>query len=124
MKVRKYKFLIVEDEALIALLLERNLLKEGQMVCGTAASGRQAIELARREQPEVILMDIRLQGAMDGIAAAQQILEFLPAEIIFITGYLDRDLEARARSLNPAAFLNKPVALGQILAVLAERSIG
>jgi CheY-like chemotaxis protein len=65
------KILIAEDEAVIAIELEKTLAAMGHEVVGTAGSGQQAIEMARRLQPDLILMDIVMPGNVDGIAAAE-----------------------------------------------------
>lgn len=120
--MRKLKLLIVEDETLVAFSLERKLVRLGYEVGEIAVTGEQAIQFAREQNPEAILMDIRLLGEMDGIEAARQIVSFLPAPIIFTTGYSDLDLKARAMALNPVAYLLKPVGAGQINTIL--ESIG
>jgi len=116
--MKQLKILIVEDEALIALQLEFSLVHAGYEVCGIAGQGEHAIQATREKNPDVILMDIRLPGRMDGIEAAQQIGAFSPAVVIFTTGYADLGLKQRAMALNPAAYLTKPVAIHQINAIL------
>ncbi len=116
--MKSVKFLIVEDEAIIAFLLRKNLVQAGHQVCGMAVNGQQAVEIARRESPQVILMDIGLLGDMDGIQAAQEILSFLSASVIFTTGYSEPHLKERANALNPSAYLTKPINMSQINAVL------
>ena len=112
------KILIVEDEILVALHLRRGLIRSGYGVYEPVASGEKAVEAARALSPDVILMDIRLLGAMDGIEAARQIRSFLAATIIFTTGYQDLDLKERAMALEPAAYLIKPVDANQIITIL------
>ena len=65
--------LIVEDEQIVAADLESKLTPMGYSVVGTAASGEEAIRLAGEEKPEIVVMDIQLQGAMKGTEAAEQI---------------------------------------------------
>lgn len=103
------KLLIIEDETLIALHLKIGLQKAGYAVVGPAVSGREAILLTQQENPDILVVDIRLMGDMDGIEAAQQIRDFSAARIIFTTGYQDADLKQRALVLNPLAYLIKPV---------------
>ena len=112
------KFLIVEDEILIALQLERYLVNAGYTVCRIVGNGKDAVETARSECPGVILMDINLQGAMDGIEAARQIGEFSSPSVIFMTGYSDQALKDRALTLHPAAYLYKPVDMRLLLTVI------
>jgi YesN/AraC family two-component response regulator len=71
------KILIVEDESIIVKSLENRLLKAGYDVIGNAASGKEAIEMARQLNPDLILMDIKLDGEMTGIEAASEINKFL-----------------------------------------------
>lgn len=105
----KIKVLIAEDEALIALIAQKRLSKTGYEVCGLVTSGEEAIEHAKTENPDVVLMDIRLAGEMDGVEAARQIGLFSKAMIIFTTGYSDASIKSRAKELNPAGYLIKPV---------------
>ncbi len=69
----KERILIVEDEGIVAADLESTLQKLGYTVVGTAATGEQAVEKAEKTAPDLVLMDIRLKGEMDGIDAAEQI---------------------------------------------------
>jgi CheY-like chemotaxis protein len=113
------KILIVEDEGLIALQLSMMLGRAGFEVCEPVGLGEDAIEHSREERPDVILMDIRLRGEMDGIEAARQIGGFSRAKIIFTTGHADPETRARAEALRPAAFLVKPVAIRSIETAIA-----
>ena len=114
------KFLIVEDEAIIAMQLQMNLRKAGYLVSSIVGRGKDAIAHAHSENPDVILMDIGLAGEMDGIEAARQISVFSPAAIVFTTGYLDLYQKGRAMALHPAAYLIKPVEINQVESVLAH----
>jgi two-component system, response regulator PdtaR len=118
MNPQQTKILIVEDEILIAMQLETNLLRAGYAVCGMATNGKDALDLVKNQHPDVVMMDIRLQGALDGIDTARLISDFSSASIIFMTGYSDPKLQARAMDLNPAAFLLKPVNISQIFRYL------
>ena len=112
------KILIVEDESLIALQLEMKLSKLGYEICQLVASGEEAINAARFEKPDVILMDIRLTGEMDGIEAARQIGFFAAIPIIFTTGYPDTNIKERAMALKPSGFLIKPIEANAIQKVI------
>src|SRR3954451_20229032 len=81
----KLKVLIVEDEFFIALDAEEQVKSLGHSVVGTAVSAEQAIRLAGAEKPDVVLMDIRLIGPVDGITAAQEIRSRYGVEAIFVT---------------------------------------
>jgi CheY-like chemotaxis protein len=116
--MEKLKILIVEDEALVAYQLRMSLHRAGYQVCRPVVSGEEAITSAKEEKPEVIIVDIRLIGDMDGIEAARQISMFSTARIIFTTGYQDLQLKERALALKPAAYLNKPIGWREIEAVI------
>ena len=79
------RILIVEDERLIAIDLQRRLTRLGYTVVALAASGAEAIQEALALHPDVVLMDIRLQGDMDGVEAAQQIHASAAIPVVFMT---------------------------------------
>lgn len=112
--------LLVEDEAILALAIERLLTKASYRVCRRVASGEQAIEAAREENPDFILMDIRLAGQLDGIETALRIRDFSQVPIVFMTGYQDDATRKRAMMLSPRAFLTKPVGLYDLKPLLDE----
>jgi DNA-binding NarL/FixJ family response regulator len=118
--MEKTRILIVEDEILVALGLKMVLEGAGHSICGTAVSGEDAIAAAARDRPDVILMDIRLLGAMDGVEAAQRIAAFLPARVVFVTGYDDPGLKERALLVHPLAILSKPVERNLLIELLEE----
>ena len=64
---RRVKVLIVEDESIVAMELERYLRRQGYEECARAESGEEALEMAEKFRPDVVLMDIRLNGALDGL---------------------------------------------------------
>jgi CheY-like chemotaxis protein len=103
------RILVVEDEAITAIVLTRNLEKLGYSVIGTAASGEQACELAASCGPDAIVMDIGLAGEMDGITAALTIRRELNAPIVFASGYNTAEIIERTGSIPNSAFLGKPV---------------
>jgi DNA-binding NarL/FixJ family response regulator len=104
------KILIVEDEFLLALNYQESLKKiNGYEFVGVTGIGQDAVDLAFSEDPEVILMDIKLKGDMDGITAAQEIQKKKNIPIIFLTGNSDESTKERAMKTHPAAYLEKPV---------------
>jgi CheY-like chemotaxis protein len=102
------RVLIVEDEGIVALDLRQRLVRLGYDVPETAASGERAIQAASRHLPDVVLMDIHLQGRMDGIEAAQEIAEVLHLPVIYLTAYSEETTLARARATRPYGYLLKP----------------
>jgi len=103
------RILIVEDEIVSAMALEKMLNGIGYDVIGTVTTGEEAIERARRDSPDIVAMDIRLAGKMDGIDAASRIMEETGAGIVFMTGYDDERTKTRALALKPLGFMSKPI---------------
>ena len=103
------RILIVEDEMVLALSLEKLLERMGFVVVGIVATGEAAIERARADRPDVVAMDIRLAGAMDGIDAASAIVAENEIPIVFMTGYDDSATKLRAMSLRPLGYMVKPI---------------
>ena len=102
------RILIVEDERVVALDLSLTLEKLGYAVVGNVISGSEAIECARTERPDLILMDIRLNGEIDGIDTAREIHLFWNCPVIFLTAYSDEQTLQRAKHATPFGYLVKP----------------
>lgn len=101
--------LIVEDEAILALNVKEMLLQMGHSVAAIHVSGEKAIESLAPAQPDLVLMDIRLQGDMDGITAAEQIHSQYNIPIIFMTAHSEETIINRAKTTEPYGYLVKPV---------------
>lgn len=114
----KPKTLIVEDERIIALDLDQRLTDLGYDVVGRVANGEAAIEQAQSLKPDLVLMDIHLEGRMDGTQAAQVIHEQLGAPIVFLTAYAEDDTLAQALTSQPFGYLVKPVGNRELNATL------
>ena len=95
------RILIVEDEGILAEDLGLSLENLGYSVEGKVSTGREAVNLAEDLRPDLILMDIKLQGDIDGIEAADQIRTRLDIPVVYLTGYAEEDVleEPRRRSL-------------------------
>ncbi|HEY9597843.1 MAG TPA: response regulator, partial [Cyanophyceae cyanobacterium] len=106
---QKIQILIVEDERIIAINLKESLESLGYEVVAIASSGKKAIEKARLLCPDLVLMDIRLKGAMDGIEAAEQIWNNLQIPVIYVTGHSDRTTLERAKITAPFGYVIKPI---------------
>ncbi|MBX7137909.1 MAG: response regulator [Oligoflexia bacterium] len=102
------RVMIVEDEAVTALDVEDTLTHLGYQVVGSVATGEEAVGLAKSEKPDIVLMDIVLKGAMDGITAAQEIWETLEVPIVFLTAYSDEATLGRAKCAKPYGYILKP----------------
>jgi CheY-like chemotaxis protein len=112
--------LIVEDEAIVAMDLEMKLQSRGYKNIYIAYSGEDAVKIAKLNNPSVILMDIKLQGDIDGIEAAKQILEYCQIPIIYVTGNSDHVSNERLLATNPYEVLIKPVAVWKLFEVIEK----
>jgi DNA-binding NarL/FixJ family response regulator len=123
---RRRRALIVEDENLIALGLEAEEMHAlGFHVCELAADPQEAFLLAMGDQPDVVLMDVNLQGGRDGIRAARWLREVSDVPIIFVTGCADRDTIERIHQQVPGApVLPKPVSREALADAVAEACCG
>src|SRR5919109_3080483 len=108
------RILIVEDERIVAIDLQRRLTRLAYAVVALAASGMEAIQKASALHPDVVLMDIRLQGDMDGVEAAQQIQAATAIPVVFMTAYVDEQTQQRVRATSPWGCLYKPFTPHQI----------
>ncbi len=107
--MEKEKILIVEDEIIIARDTESRLKKIGYNVTGIAETHEETLTLIEKETPDLILMDIKIRGQVDGISSAIEIWERFKIPVIFLTAYSDDVTLARARLSNFYGFLIKPI---------------
>jgi PAS domain S-box-containing protein len=106
--VSKPKVLVVEDERIVALDIKGQLVDLGYQVPAIASWGEEAIRQAEETRPNLILMDIRLKGEMDGIEVAQHIRTHLDIPVIYLTAYADEDTLQRAKVTESYGYLLKP----------------
>jgi len=102
------EILIVEDEGLIALDLKKKLELAGYAIAGIADNAEDALVSVERLRPALVLMDIRLRGAMDGVETADQIRWRFHVPVIFVTAHADRETLNRARITEPFGYIVKP----------------
>ena len=101
------KILVAEDEAIIRLDLRDLLERAGFTVCAEAQDGEEAVELARREQPDLAILDVKMPR-LDGIEAAKRILDERPIPIVMLTAYSQDELVSRAVEAGVFGYLVKP----------------
>jgi PAS domain S-box-containing protein len=106
--MRASRILVVEDDRVVARDLQDHLTRIGHAVVGLAARGEDALPLAIQSQPDLVLMDIRLEGATDGIDAAQQIPDCCRIPVVYLTAYADDQTLQRAGVTEPFGYLLKP----------------
>ena len=122
MPAESFKILIVEDETLVGMGLQDQLTRMGHEVVGQAANTAEALDLFRRLQPDVVLVDIRLNdgagGGGDGIELARECLNIRRVPMIVISAFSDPELIRRAGEVGVFGYLVKPVEQGQLAAQL------
>jgi len=110
----KHKIVVVEDEGLIAADLAARLKTAGYAVPGTADSAHKALQLIRKTSPDLVLMDIRLKGSVDGIEIADQVRQQLDIPGVFLTAYEDRGTLERAGRSQAFGYIKKPIAAASL----------
>ncbi len=109
------KIMIVEDEVIVGIDLKKKIQSIGYTVDSNVIRyGEDVFEAAQKLKPDLILMDIRLKGEMDGTQAAFKVQEKLGLPIIFLTAYSDQETLAKAKNAQPYAYLKKPVKIDDL----------
>jgi two-component system cell cycle sensor histidine kinase/response regulator CckA len=103
------KIFVVEDEPIVSLHLQRVLNNLGYIVAGVAASGEAALETVGAAGPDLVLMDIRLNGDLDGVETAERIHAAHDLPVIFLTGYSDSQTLQRAKVTDSFGYILKPI---------------
>ncbi|MGL4966415.1 MAG: response regulator [Inquilinus sp.] len=112
------RILIVEDEPLIAMDIARIVEEMGHTVCGTAADHAEAVALAKRASPHIVLADIQLKGGDSGIEAVQDILTGISVPVVFVTGFPERLLTGER--LEPTFVVTKPFKPEALVSVIGQ----
>lgn len=120
---RTFRIQIVEDQYFVAMDCERVLRAAGFECTGLAANAAQAIDLALRDRPDLILMDIRLTGSMDGIDAALSIFRESGIRCLFSSAHADRTVRERAAAARPLGWIEKPFTCEQLIGAV-QRATG
>ena len=110
--------MIADDEAIISRHLEQILSEMGYHVVGKATNGVEAIEKAKELKPDIVIMDIKMPGEIDGITAAGRIKTETETPSVFLTAYTEDHLIERAKKVNPLGYIVKPFQDRQVKAVI------
>jgi len=102
------KIMVVEDEIVVAMELQTRLIALGYRVTGIVASGEDAVDLAEKTIPDLVLMDVKLAGEIDGIDAARDIRERHNIPVVYVTAHADHDTLQRAKLTYPLGYIVKP----------------
>ena len=103
------KILIVEDQKIIAKDIENKLLELDYIVPAIISSGEEVIEAIKKTKPDLILMDIKLEGLMDGIEAAVEVRKKFDIPVVFVTSYSNNSTLKRAKEAEPYGYIVKPI---------------
>lgn len=101
--------MVVEDDLILNLVYKKYVRSLGFILVGQPISGKEAIETAKREKPDLIIMDIGLQGELDGIETIQEIRKFSDCPLIYLSANSSAYYKSRAKQLGYHEFLVKPV---------------
>ena len=115
------RILVAEDETIIRLDLRDLLERAGFEVCAEARDGEEAVELARREQPDMAILDVKMPR-LDGIEAARRILDERPIPIVMLTAYSQNELVSRAVEAGVFGYLVKPFREADLLPAIRAAS--
>ncbi len=110
--------LVVEDEGIVSLELTEQLERMGHSVVGVADTGEEALALTESTRPDLVLMDIRLKGPIDGAEAARRIRSVSDVPVVFLTAYSGDDVLQRAMQSEPYGYLVKPIQEQQLYGML------
>jgi DNA-binding LytR/AlgR family response regulator len=106
--MNKVKVLVVEDEYIVAQDISNNLAKFGYAVTAMVRTGEDAIQSVKTNEPDIVLFDVRLEGKMDGVTAAEKVRLISRIPFIYITAYSDKKTFERAKFTAPHAYILKP----------------
>lgn len=117
-RVASVRILVIEDEAIIALDVADIVRNAGHEVVGIAATEKAAVELAKKHSPHLVLADIQLRGADNGISAVNEIMKAMTVPVIFVTGFPERLLTGKR--VEPAFVISKPFDPDLLRAAIAQ----
>jgi response regulator NasT len=116
-QARRVRIVIADDESIIRMDLREMLMHLGYDVIGEAADGRTAIDLARKLQPDLVVMDIKMPD-LDGIEAAARLTRERVAPVVLLTAYSEQNLIGRAKGAGVAGYLVKPFRESELMPVI------
>jgi DNA-binding NarL/FixJ family response regulator len=112
------KIFIVEDERITAISIEEALISMGYQVCGNVSSGDRAIEMIPSVSPDLVMMDIKIKGMVDGIETAKILKDRFNLPVVFLTAYADSITLERAKTVEPAGYVLKPFKVNELKSVI------
>ena len=115
------KVLIVEDDMILSMVNKRYVESLGHQVVQSVRNGLDAIAAVKKHNPDVILMDIRIEGAIDGIEAMEEIRTFSDVAVIYLTGNSEPATQLRAEKTNMLAFCTKPISVDDLKSAFEKK---
>jgi DNA-binding NarL/FixJ family response regulator len=107
--------LVVEDDFLVGSQIEVALIDAGFEVVGVAQSAEEALSFAAEAKPQIVIMDIRLSGPVDGVETAIELYKARGIRCVFATAHSDSEVRRRAKSANPLGWIQKPYSMRALL---------
>jgi len=114
------KVLIVEDDMILSMVNKKYVELLGHKVIQSVRTGQGAIDAVKKYNPDLILMDIRIEGDMDGIDAMEKIRTFSDVPVVYLTGNSEPSSKNRAEATGMIGFFIKPVSLDDLKSVLVD----
>lgn len=112
--------LIVEDEFIIAMLIEKQITRLGYNVVAKVTSGDKAISVVKENECDLVLMDIKIIGKLDGIETMLEIRKFSEIPVIYITGNSDPITRQKANETNPTSYIIKPIEMEVLKTAISD----
>jgi len=106
--MKQVRIFFVEDDEVLARVIEWRLTKLGHNVCGSSNNGAAAVEKIKQLQPDLVLLDIELQGDMDGIEIGEFLAENTQTPFIYLTSHTEENFLKRAKKTRPKGYIKKP----------------
>lgn len=114
------KVLIVEDDTILSMINKKYVELLGHKVIQSVRTGQGAIDAVKKHNPDLILMDIRIEGEMDGIEAMCEIRKFSNTPVVYLTGNSEPSSKIRAEGTGMLGFFIKPISLDDLKSVLGN----
>ncbi len=116
----KIKILIAEDEAISALSMQRALTRSGYDICALLSTGEEAVAAITRQEPDLVILDVLLNGRLNGLEAAMEIRSRSNVPIVFVTGYEEGKLIDQIKSVSSSTYMIKPITPNELESAISH----
>ncbi|HYW35810.1 MAG TPA: response regulator [Balneolaceae bacterium] len=106
--------LIVEDNGLLSIVEKQLIQKMGHRVIATVEDGAKALKIVEEKEPDILVVDVKLDGPMDGIQTVKEIRKKSDVPVIYLSGYSDPEVRSRAKEVGFSGYLTKPVRMDDL----------